>query len=88
MATEVNTEVIPALNNSIATVEELAPKLTRAIEKCKEIAKETGSSELMKTFDGAEESIAALSTSAKELVETLKMLSKKYNSVAQALGSL
>lgn len=88
MATTVNTEVIPALDRSIAAVEELGPKLSRAIENCKEIAKETGSTELMKTYDGAEESVNALSTSAKELVETLKTLSKKYKSMAQALGAM
>ena len=74
MATTVNTEVIPALD--------------RSIENCKEIAKETGSTELMKTYDGAEESVNALSTSAKELVETLRTLSKKYKSMAQALGAM
>lgn len=88
MATTVNTEVIPALDRSIAAVEELGPKLSRAIENCKEIAKETGSTELMKTYDGAEESVNALSTSAKELVETLRTLSKKYKSMAQALGAM
>lgn len=88
MATTVNTEVIPALDRSIAAVEELGPKVSRAIENCKEIAKETGSTELMKTYDGAEESVNALSTSAKELVETLRTLSKKYKSMAQALGAM
>ena len=88
MATTVNTEVIPALDRSIAAGEELGPKLSRAIENCKEIAKETGSTELMKTYDGAEESVNALSTSAKELVETLRTLSKKYKSMAQALGAM
>ena len=88
MATTVNTEVIPALARSIAAVDELGPKLSRAIENCKEIAKETGSTELMKTYDGAEESVNALSTSAKELVETLRTLSKKYKSMAQALGAM
>lgn len=88
MATTVNTEVIPALDRSIAAVDELGPKLSRAIENCKEIAKETGSTELMKTYDGAEESVNALSTSAKELVETLRTLSKKYKSMAQALGAM
>ena len=88
MATTVNTEVIPALDRSIAAVDELGPKLSRAIENCKEIAKETGSTELMKTYDGADESVNALSTSAKELVETLRTLSKKYKSMAQALGSM
>ena len=88
MATTVNTEVIPALDRSIAAVNELGPKLSRAIENCKEIAKETGSTELMKTYDGAEESVNALSTSAKELVETLRTLSKKYKSMAQALGAM
>ena len=42
----------------------------------------------MKTYDGAEESVNALSTSAKELVETLRTLSKKYKSMAQALGAM
>ena len=88
MATTVNTEVIPALDRSIAAVDELGPKLSRAIENCKEIAKETGSTELMNTYDGAEESVNALSTSAKELVETLRTLSKKYKSMAQALGAM
>ena len=88
MATTVNTEVIPALDRSIAAVDELGPKLSRAIGNCKEIAKETGSTELMKTYDGAEESVNALSTSAKELVETLRTLSKKYKSMAQALGAM
>ena len=88
MATTVNTEVIPALDRSIAAVDELGPKLSRALENCKEIAKETGSTELMKTYDGAEESVNALSTSAKELVETLRTLSKKYKSMAQALGAM
>ena len=88
MATTVNTEVIPALDRSIAAVDELGPKLSRAIENCKEIAKETGSTELMKTYDGSEESVNALSTSAKELVETLRTLSKKYKSMAQALGAM
>ena len=88
MATTVNTEVIPALDRSIAAVDELGPKLSRAIENCKDIAKETGSTELMKTYDGAEESVNALSTSAKELVETLRTLSKKYKSMAQALGAM
>ena len=88
MATTVNTEVIPALDRSIAAVDELGPKLSRAIENCKEIAKETGSTELMKTYDGAEESVNALSTSAKELVETLRTLSKKYKSMVQALGAM
>ena len=88
MATTVNTEVIPALDRSIAAVDELGPKLSRAIENCKEIAKETGSTELMKTYDGAEESVNALSTSAKEHDETLRTLSKKYKSMAQALGAM
>lgn len=88
MATEVNTEVIPALDRSIGAVDELGPKLSKAIENCKEIAKETGSSELMKTYDGADESVTALSASIKELVETLQTLAKKYKSMAQALGAV
>ncbi|MFQ9150765.1 MAG: hypothetical protein ACLR6B_03725 [Blautia sp.] len=36
MATEVNTEVTPALDRSIGAVDELGPKLSKAIENCKE----------------------------------------------------
>ncbi|MFQ9150766.1 MAG: hypothetical protein ACLR6B_03730 [Blautia sp.] len=42
----------------------------------------------MKTYDGADESVTALSASIKELVETLQTLAKKYKSMAQALGAV
>ena len=87
MSIQYNEELGQKLGPAISLVEETVAAMKKAMPNCLDIAKETGSSELMKTYEGANSSVEAMCKTGEELVESLTKLHQTYQKLERAVNN-